>query len=237
MIVLLKMLLAHLAGDFLFQPLKWVQAKEEKKMGAWQLYAHAFLHGALTWLFVGDLKFWPWALLIILVHSAIDGVKVILSNPANQRLLFFLDQLLHVISLHLIWLGYTHHSVPFYLLQQPSVIAFITAIVFLTTPVSFAVKNIISKWTPETEDAVDGSLQSAGKYIGILERLFIFVFIILGHWEGVGFLLAAKSIFRFGDLKESKDRKLTEYILIGTLLSFGLAIFTALLYLHLIRAY
>ncbi|NLX81670.1 MAG: DUF3307 domain-containing protein, partial [Proteiniphilum sp.] len=48
-------------------------------------------------------------------------------------------------------------------------------------------------------------------------------FILVGRWEGIGFLLAAKSVFRFGDLKESKDRKLTEYILIGTLLSFGIA--------------
>lgn len=37
-------------------------------------------------------------------------------------------------------------------------------------------------------------------------------------------MLAAKSILRFDDLKESKDRKLTEYILIGTLLSFGSAV-------------
>jgi len=49
----------------------------------------------------------------------------------------------------------------------------------------------------------------------------------------VGFLLTAKSVFRFGDLKESKDRKLTEYILIGTLLSFGIAIIVGLSYLYL----
>ncbi|RYE13805.1 MAG: DUF3307 domain-containing protein, partial [Sphingobacteriales bacterium] len=49
------------------------------------------------------------------------------------------------------------------------------------------------------------------------------------HFEAVGFLLAAKSIFRFGDLKEAHDIKLTEYVLIGTLLSFGMAIVTALL--------
>jgi hypothetical protein len=42
---------------------------------------------------------------------------------------------------------------------------------------------------------------------GYLERLFVFVFILTDHWEGVGFLIAAKSVFRFGDLKESKDRK------------------------------
>ena len=58
----------------------------------------------------------------------------------------------------------------------------------------------------------------------MLERLFIFGFIIINFWEGIGFRLAAKSIFRFGDLKESKDIKLTDYILIGTLLGFGLAI-------------
>lgn len=50
------------------------------------------------------------------------------------------------------------------------------------------------------------------------------MFIITNHWEGIGFLIAAKSVFRFGDLSQAKDRKLTEYILIGTLLSFGLAI-------------
>src|SRR5699024_1678830 len=72
-------------------------------------------------------------------------------------------------------------------------------------------------------------------YIGMLERVFIFVFIITGNWEGIGFLLAAKSIFRFGDLKDSKDRNLTEYILIGTLLSFGIVDATALLVIHLVE--
>jgi hypothetical protein len=67
-------------------------------------------------------------------------------------------------------------------------------------------------------------LPNAGKYIGILERLLVFTFVVLGHWEAIGFLVAAKSVFRFGDLKESGNRKLTEYILIGTLLSFGIAV-------------
>ena len=69
----------------------------------------------------------------------------------------------------------------------------------------------------------------------MLERLFIFSFIILNYWEGIGFLLAAKSVFRFGDLSKTEDRNLTEYILIGTLLSFGLAIATAVGYKYLIE--
>jgi hypothetical protein len=48
----------------------------------------------------------------------------------------------------------------------------------------------------------------------------------------IGFLLAAKSVFRFGDLTRAKNRKLTEYILIGTLLSFLIAIATGLIVMH-----
>jgi hypothetical protein len=76
---------------------------------------------------------------------------------------------------------------------------------------------------------------NAGKIIGMLERLFIFGFVVSNFWEGIGFLLAAKSIFRFGDLKENKEIKQTEYILIGTLLSFGLAIAISKLYLNILK--
>lgn len=234
MILLLKLFLAHFVGDFLLQPFIWVQAKEKKKLAAWQLYAHSLLHGLLAWVLVWDKDFWRWALMIVLVHLLIDAMKIILKNDRNQRALFFIDQLLHFISIYFIWLWYEGRPLPFYLFESVQSVAFITAIVLLTNPVSFAVKNFISKWTPQTEEAEDGSLQSAGKYIGILERLFIFAFILLGEWQGVGFLLAAKSIFRFGDLKESKDRKLTEYILIGTLMSFGMAILTGLVYNYII---
>jgi hypothetical protein len=74
------------------------------------------------------------------------------------------------------------------------------------------------------------SLPNAGKYIGIIERLFVLTFILIGRWEAIGLLITAKSVFRFNDLKESNSRKLTEYILIGTLISFGLAILAGLCY-------
>jgi len=43
MILLFKLLLAHLLGDFLLQPDSWVKAKEKNKLKAWQLYAHTFI--------------------------------------------------------------------------------------------------------------------------------------------------------------------------------------------------
>ncbi len=83
------------------------------------------------------------------------------------------------------------------------------------------------------EGKASEGLEKAGFYIGILERLFVFIFIVLNHWEAIGFLPAAKSIFRFGDLTKARDRKLTEYILIGTLISFGLAIASGIIFKYL----
>jgi hypothetical protein len=93
-------------------------------------------------------------------------------------------------------------------------------------------KILMSKWQLK-EDNSDDSLANAGKYIGILERLFVFSFILLNQWSAIGLLIAAKSVFRFSDLSRAKDRKLTEYILIGTLISFGLALSVGLLYMQL----
>ena len=129
---------------------------------------------------------------------------------------------------------YEGATFPFELLNDFKILSFITLFIFITIPTSIIIRLSISKWTPHTEDLHDSSLQDAGKFIGILERILIVIFIIIGQWQGVGFLLAAKSIFRFGDLKESKDRKLTEYILIGTLLSFGIAILSALIYKYFV---
>lgn len=103
------------------------------------------------------------------------------------------------------------------------------SIILLTYGVAVFIKVIMSKWDLP-EDSDKDSLSKAGKYIGILERLFVFSFVIMQEWQAIGFLIAAKSVFRFGDLSRAKDRKLTEYILIGTLLSFGFAILIGLIY-------
>ena len=72
------------------------------------------------------------------------------------------------------------------------------------------------------------SLNEAGKWIGIFERILVFTFVITGHFEGIGFLIAAKSILRFNDIKGNEARKEAEYILIGTLMSFAMSIIVGL---------
>ena len=51
------------------------------------------------------------------------------------------------------------------------------------------------------------------------------VFILLGSYEVIGFLIAAKSIIRF----RNDDRIVTEYFLAGTLLSIAIAVACGLL--------
>ena len=82
--------------------------------------------------------------------------------------------------------------------------------------------NVIS------EDPNPG-LDSAGKWIGIVERILILLFIIMNQFGAVGFLIAAKSVFRFGSISNPDDQMRAEYILIGTLISFALAIATGVL--------
>src|ERR1017187_6826073 len=143
MIVLLKLLMAHLTGDFLLQPEKWVKAKEEKKLGAWQLYFHSLLHGLLALLFMWDINFWRWALLIAFVHLIIDSFKILVQKNNTRRALFFIDQLLHFISIYAIWLWYEGKYFSFPFLKNEKILLLITLIIFLTKPVSFAVKIFI----------------------------------------------------------------------------------------------
>lgn len=234
MILLAKLLLAHLIGDFLLQPRTWVEEKERRKARSPKLYYHVLIHFALLMLIVYDADFWRYAGLISALHLAIDLLKLYAQNKHSKRLWFFLDQGLHLAVLAGVWWMYVKPA--FSTLPEIGSEALLIALaaVFLTTPVAVIMQVLLSNFSPERSKST--SLADAGKYIGMLERLLILVFVLIGQWGGVGFLLAAKSIFRFGDLKEAQDRKLTEYIMIGTLLSFGIAMVCALALKEVMRA-
>lgn len=229
--IFLPLILAHLLGDFVFQPNAWVNDKEQKKLASLYLYIHVLVHTILSFVFLWNLNYWWIALVVGATHFVIDAAKLQFQKPKNKRLWFFIDQFLHIaviIALSLI----IQQNIDWSIIFNEINLKLFTAAVFLTTPCSIIIKLLISFWTPNPQDkdsVQTDSLANAGKYIGILERLMVFVFIIVNHWEGVGFMIAAKSVFRFSDLAQAKQRKLTEYVLIGTLLSFGIAILTGIL--------
>ena len=176
------------------------------------------------------------AIIITGLHGIIDIIKLYLQNNGNKVKWFFIDQFLHLTSIVIVWYFFFQPNIHFcYLTENTLFWLYITCFLFISVVTSFIIQKLLTNWSKQLSNKLENSLADAGKYIGILERFFIFIFVITNHWEAIGFLLAAKSVFRFGDLKDANDRKLTEYILIGTLLSFGLAIITGLIFLKLSR--
>lgn len=237
MLLITKLLLAHLLGDFIFQPSSWVLEKEAKKWKSKKLYIHAGIHMVLTYLFIctptldHSQVFIP--LYIFIIHLGIDLLKLISQQTETKKAWFFIDQLLHIISLIAIWYYIIRPEVNLNTWMDSRTMIIITAALLLTTPTAMIIKLIVSQWASQIEKPNDNqeapSLSNAGKYIGILERLFVFIFILMGQLQAIGFLIAAKSLLRFGNLKNDNERKLTEYVLIGTLLSFGIAIATGII--------
>lgn len=234
MIFFLKVLIAHLLGDFVFQPESWVKDKEKKKIKSKKLYLHITVHILLLLLILQfNTKYIGGFFLVIITHFLLDLGKIYIQNKKNKRWLFFVDQVLHTIIIGIATYIYKPFTITFITSINENSLLLITGIIGVTFVASVVINMLLSHWNIKKILEEKEALKNAGKYIGMLERLFIFFFVIIARWEAVGFLLAAKSIFRFGDLTASKDRKLTEYVLIGTLLSFAIAIFTGMLYLHL----
>ncbi|MCL6523819.1 MAG: DUF3307 domain-containing protein [Thermoflavifilum sp.] len=223
----IRLLIAHLIGDFFLQPTSWVLAREEKGWRAISFYIHLAIHVVLLWVLSGQWHFGLWALALGCVHGCIDLGKTAMRKQLSAASLFLVDQALHLLSLWIAARWYTHQSVFDASWLSSKSFIWMAALILLTQPASIAIRVGIARWTPQIRDRA--SLLHAGQWIGIFERLLIFVFVMIGQWQGIGFLFAAKSIFRFGDLKDAHDRQLTEYVMLGTLLSFFWAIVIALL--------
>ncbi|UZE01912.1 hypothetical protein [Pseudomonas mediterranea] len=108
------------------------------------------------------------------------------------------------------------------------------AYISMLRPASAMISTILSPWIKEIDNT--GSLANAGTLIGYLERLLILTFVLLEQWEAVGFLLTAKSILRFNEIQNAKVRSISEYVLLGTLLSFSLSIGVGLLVTYILKS-
>jgi len=235
--LLLKFIIAHVIGDFALQFDKWVEDKKAKKHKSVYMYIHLAIHTLLLLIFLQfNAHYWLGILAIVTSHFCFDLLKLHFENERNFRLLFGLDQLAHIIIMAAVAYAYMPIEIHIDVALSVKWQLLILSILTITSISSIVMRLVMSKWELAEDEASD-SLESAGKYIGILERLFVFVFILLDQWQAIGLLIAAKSVFRFGDLSKAKDRKLTEYILIGTLLSFGIAITVGICYKYAVKIY
>lgn len=229
LLLIVKVVFAHLFGDFVLQTNKMVKDIHEKGIKSISLFEHTAIHFFLLLVVTGfESKYVLGVWVLALSHLVIDiYTKIYLTKKVNSIKLLLIDQSLHALSIAGFVYYYYPYTIEWSVVTGKNAVALYSALVLLVYVSPIVIKKIIEQFKFIVPN---NGLDNAGKYIGILERLFIFLFVVLQRWEGIGFLLAAKSIFRFGDLKASKEVKLTEYILIGTLISFGMGIAIALLF-------
>lgn len=243
-----KLLLAHVLTDFVFQSKSIADNKLKfKKSGRHCLYL--LIISILILLVSGYRNVYlliPLTM-ISLIHGIIDYFKAKIDAKTDDKwrwLLFTADQLVHIISIISIIviflpqysagyyekIGYYSHSTNWIKLSL-----FLTLITFggcyFTSAVCQGLKPT-EKQKKEFADLQNESLLNAGKYIGIVERVIIFGSILIGRYEIIGFLIAAKSIIRHQDTNHN-NRMFTEYFLIGTFTSFIWAALFTYLYLLL----
>ncbi|AMH01530.1 hypothetical protein BSQ98_20235 [Serratia liquefaciens] len=241
------LLVVHLLADFPLQPRSWVEDKARHRARSRFLLLHALLHGVLAaWVVAGFAllhgglssgQVLTTLLVIAISHWLIDLLKVTLLTRISQAGGFLLDQGLHLTVIALLWLSLTPNAHGLLSTLGAAIADWQAGLVVVTylviyMPMGVLIGQLLAHWAPQmppSAKADNDSLLRAGKQIGYLERTLILTFVLIGQIPAVGFLLAAKSIFRFGDLRQSDDKMRTEYVLLGTLFSFTLTIMLGLL--------
>ncbi|WP_084395642.1 DUF3307 domain-containing protein [Henriciella aquimarina] len=231
------LLCAHLLADFPLQPDRLIRHKHRPAV----LLGHALIVLVAAIVLLGGVPLLPLAILLA-THAAMDAVKVYLLP--DRLWSFLLDQGVHlvvILALAVAWPGLVRQG---WWDELPSVWyqVYLSGLA-LTSGI------IASLWTGavlirkataglmETGDAHIEGLPNGGFVIGCLERALVMLLIFIGQPSGVGFLIAAKSILRFGDVTNPTERKMTEYIIIGTFMSFGWGLLIAVLTLAGVRAW
>ena len=217
---------AHVLGDFVFQPDFIAQNKRQPLV----LLLHAAIHALLAWLLLQSWHCWKVPVFVMIAHAAIDLVKQ--RYPRESLSAFIADQAAHMLSILILALYLVRDSiVPDFTGIGYQTIIEIAGFAAVVRGAGFPVAYVSGKLLRENGLNFDG-LPNGGKLIGYFERALIFLLFVIGHLEGIGFLVAAKSILRF---EEAKEQKQAEYILIGTLLSFSIAIALSSLTLYAMR--
>ena len=249
---LLPLLFAHILTDFLIQTDADVRQKDKPLV----LIKHGLTAGIISYLSLGIIDAWDIALGIMFSHTLLDALKM-RTNKGMYLTRFVTHQGAHILILILFSCaasGFKYHAISslwtiFFgkgFLQAITLISggilsiFVGSFLVEYTFESFDFKDKKqTKSNPSENTTTDiyknSGIKDGGKIIGYLERSLIFLFILAGYPAGIGFLIAAKSVFRFGELTDPSRRQQAEYIIIGTLLSILLGTSISFLTLEILR--
>lgn len=217
------LLLAHGVADFLLQS-RWM-VDNKRRPGAMLAHGAVVFAASLAALGGGALA----ALTVTGAHLVIDAVK---AHLGTRRLSHFLaDQSAHALTLiatAAVWPGAFASGLwaaagPLpepVAAEVPAAMILAAGLILATRMGRFLVEQLMAPLLSDL-DETEG-LPNGGAVIGLLERALTFALVLAGQTAGVGFLIAAKSFLRVGTVE--RNRKLAEYVIIGTLASIGWAL-------------
>ncbi|HRO13249.1 DUF3307 domain-containing protein [Amaricoccus sp.] len=208
----------HALADFIMQTDEMVRQKGRPHV----LLLHVCIVTLVSWAALG-LPLEPLLLILVAVsHFVIDWLK--LRHGGGGFGPFAIDQAAHlaviVIGASLFpgaWDAGLWANAPGAFALLPQAMALGAGFVLAVWGGDYAVRALMSDLKPPDP----ASLPRGGRLIGRLERAMILMLVIAGQPDGIGFLIAAKSLLRFNDLAHDKDRGVSEYVIIGTLASFA----------------
>lgn len=227
------LLCAHVATDFLFQTRQMALGKATRHPVYFAL--HIAILAVLSALALAPsdpvLALAPLGV-VVASHLAIDLAKSF--APQDRLWPFLTDQGAHLavlVGVAALWPGLWAAGYWAALPWLPGAMALLAGGIIATRAGGFAVGLLMRPWA---NVELPTGLPQGGTLIGILERGLIYIFVLAGQPGGIGFLIAAKSVLRFE--ATSKDQRAGEYVIIGTLASFGWALVTSYATLALLGA-
>ena len=178
---------------------------------------------------------WQISIAIALLHWLVDSIKieVQLQTAIKPNLLFTIDQLFHFLIIATAWFWYFNLfdkllqtiSIPFVNYKFSLILL---AYAWIYYPIGYLIKFATQSINHTTAIQVSTStaeekIEHGGKLIGQFERIIILTLVLLNQYEAIGFLITGKSIIRFADHNSNLR---SEYVLVGTMMSYALAILT-----------
>jgi len=229
--ILLIFILAHVLGDFYFQPVKLAEAKDKSYVF---VIVHSLIYISVTILcalLCSSINILIGAMVLSLIHFTVDTAKYVCINKKlllKAKLnLYIIDQLIHIaciIAVSYIIAFYDDYIVVLPLIRQmfevvsndiAIVFKWLLALLLIDKPANITIKKLILKYEPSDREVIESN--SAGAFIGTLERIIVLLCLYSNQYSAIGFVFTAKSIARYNKMTE--DKEFSEYYLLGTLLS------------------
>ena len=220
-----------------------VRVEEWRTPFSREVWLRALFKGAISYVLAGQLQAWFLPVFVVLLHILLTGLQRVVRTGSRLLGVLIVELggafLLIAFSIFLlrsgafvapVWMHMLGRAYPRLIMHLLGILTTIglgsrvvgAAVEPLQVQLTAQRRALEEAGSPAPDGFVDG-----GRIIGMLERALLYVLVMLDQTAAVGFLIAAKSVFRIGEISEKGNRMEAEYILIGTLWSFLFALVVA----------